>query len=815
MNPPCSTSTPLTPSSATATPRGSSRLLVLAALLAGCPAPADNSKDDSDTAEAPSPEGSTAGDCADGLDNDQDGRPDCADEGCASSADCINPPPNQAPSAPTIAFATTEPFTTDDLRVQIVTEAIDPDGDPITYQYRWTQNGAPRADLTGEVVPDAETTRDEVWEVEVIATDGTDAAPSVRAALTVQNSAPTLAPVSLSPEAPLTDDTLTVSAAGSDADGDTLGYSYAWTVNGEPTGDDTPTLSGADAFFKGDEVTVTVTVSDGEFSSASVVSASVIVQNTAPAVASVGLSPTTAFTDDTITASVAGSDADDDTLSYSYAWTVNGAPRGADTPTLSGAAHFGKGDVVAVAVTPHDGEASGAATTSSTITIQNSPPALISVSFASSTVFTDDTITAVVTGGDADDDALTYTYAWTVNGLPAGADAPTLSGAAHFSKDDVVQVLVTPHDGAVSGTGALSSALTIQNSAPDAPTVSVSPTSPRAGRGLDCAATTTDADGDPLSYSYSWTVDGVPYPGSSASVPMGETLPGEVWRCSVRAFDGTSYSSTTSRSLTVGATSCSDGAVSLTASGIEFVTVCGNTFDMGCTPGQSSCEADESPVRTTTLTRDYYLSRTEVTQGHFLALMGYNPSVWSSCGASCPVEFVTWHESAAFANALSSAAGLRSCYSCTGSGSTVSCTGPSDPYACTGYRLPTEAEWEGAARCGEDLLYAGSDVIHDVAWYGENSGGTTQAVGGLDANACGLYDMSGNEWEWVNDWYTAGAYAGGAATDPSGPASGSHRIDRGGGWSSDPENARVSRRVNLTPGTRLGNLGIRLARTAP
>ncbi len=619
MIPPCSTSTPLTPSSATATPRSPSRLLLLAALLAGCPAPADNSKDDSDD------QGS-----ADGGDDAGDGASDGAADGSADgSGDGVAP--NQAPSTPTIAFATTDPVTTDDLWVQIVTEAIDPDGAPITYQYRWTQNGAPRADLTGEVVPDAETSRDEVWEVEVIATDGTDAAPGVRAALTVQNSAPTLAPVSLSPEAPLTDDTLTVSAAGSDADGDTLSYSYAWTVNGRPAGD----------------------------------------------------------------------------------------------------------------------------------------------------------------------------------------DAPTLSGAAHFSKGDVVQVLATPHDGAVSGTGALSSVLTIQNSAPVAPTVSVSPATPRAGRGLECAATTTDADADPLSYSYSWTVDGVPYPSSSASVPMGETLPGEVWRCSVRAFDGTSYSSTTSRSLTVGATSCSDGAVSLTASGIEFVTVCGQTFDMGCTPGQSSCEADESPVRTTTLTRDFYLSRTEVTQGQFLALMGYNPSVVPSCGASCPAEFVTWHESAAFANALSSAAGLPSCYSCTGSGSTVSCTGPSDPYACTGYRLPTEAEWEGAARCSEDLLYAGSDEIDDIAWHGGNSGSTPHAVGGLQANTCGLSDMSGNVWEWVNDWYTSGAYVGGVATDPSGTASGANRVLRGGGWSSDPQNTRVAVRVDDAPGGRLGNRGIRLARTAP
>jgi formylglycine-generating enzyme required for sulfatase activity len=145
----------------------------------------------------------------------------------------------------------------------------------------------------------------------------------------------------------------------------------------------------------------------------------------------------------------------------------------------------------------------------------------------------------------------------------------------------------------------------------------------------------------------------------------------------------------------------------------------------------------------------------------------------------------------------------------------VNCTAPSDPYGCTGYRLPTEAEWEGAARCGEDLLYAGSDVVDEVAWYEDNTVLPTHAVGGLAPNACGLYDMSGNVHEWVNDWYENEAYSGGAATDPTGPSSRTYRVMRGGGRYSEPYGVTVADRNYWEPGDRQRTLGIRLVRTAP
>ena len=247
--------------------------------------------------------------------------------------------------------------------------------------------------------------------------------------------------------------------------------------------------------------------------------------------------------------------------------------------------------------------------------------------------------------------------------------------------------------------------------------------------------------------------------------------------------------------------------------GVRFVRLEVGTFDMGCTEGQSSCESDESPVRTTTLTRAFYISETEVTQEQFEALMGYNPSTFNGCGPQCPVEGLSWHESVSFANAMSVEADLPACYSCSGTGPGVLCSAPPSVYDCEGYRLPTEAEWEGAARCSEDLRYAGSDDIADVAWYEGNSAGT-QLVAGLMPNRCGLYDMIGNVWEWTNDGY--GLYASDTSTDPSGNDSAFEleRVFRGGGYDTPQPYARVAARQSMAPIGRFGWLGLRLARTA-
>ncbi|MEC8424124.1 MAG: SUMF1/EgtB/PvdO family nonheme iron enzyme, partial [Myxococcota bacterium] len=380
-------------------------------------------------------------------------------------------------------------------------------------------------------------------------------------------------------------------------------------------------------------------------------------------------------------------------------------------------------------------------------------------------------------------------------------------------------VIVTADDGTDS-TSVTSGTVTVSNTAPTAPVVAIDPGDPVVGEDLVCEVTTasTDADGDTVTYTMAWTVDTVAYGGALTTtwtddtVDGGDTLVDEVWSCTATPDDGDDDGITATDSVTI-TQSCSDGSIVLSSSGVDFVEICAGSFDMGCTPGQSSCGSDESPVMPVTLTRNYYVSQTEVTQGQYQALMGTNPSYFSSCGTDCPVEMVSWYMAAAYANALSAAEGLSECYACTGSGASVSCDLAVSFYACEGYRLPTEAEWEGAARCGEDLLYAGSNTLNDVAWYTSTSGGRSRLVGGRDANACGLHDMSGNVWEWVHDGYNASFYAGSGRTDPL-SESGSTRSIRGGGWNTtNAHRLRSAYRTDDSPALAYDNLGFRLART--
>jgi formylglycine-generating enzyme required for sulfatase activity len=247
--------------------------------------------------------------------------------------------------------------------------------------------------------------------------------------------------------------------------------------------------------------------------------------------------------------------------------------------------------------------------------------------------------------------------------------------------------------------------------------------------------------------------------------------------------------------------------------GGTMIAISAGTFDMGCTPGQSDCESHESPVHTVTLTRNFWIGETEVTREQWESVKGAgifsNPTGGVASGyGDYPANKIYWEEIIEYANALSDAEGLTRVYD-NSSGDYIQ-----DLYA-DGYRLPTEAEWEYAARCGEDTLYAGSDNMTDVGWYDDNSGYSTHRVATMAPNACGLYDMSGNVWEWTWDWYDSGYYGGGDMTDPTGPSSGTDRVRRGGSWVHYAGDARVSFRWWNSPGEGKGTVGFRLVRTIP
>jgi formylglycine-generating enzyme required for sulfatase activity len=254
------------------------------------------------------------------------------------------------------------------------------------------------------------------------------------------------------------------------------------------------------------------------------------------------------------------------------------------------------------------------------------------------------------------------------------------------------------------------------------------------------------------------------------------------------------------------------------ASGIQMVALSGGAFSRGSnTPGDYA-----SPIHSATLSA-FRISRFEITQELYQATVGKNPSAKN--GPSLPVDSVSWYDAVEFCNALSLRDGLQPVYSIDKTKADPNNVGSSDPLKWTvaqdmtksGYRLPTEAEWEYAYRAGSaGDFYWGNAINDDYLWYDGNSGAVTHPVGMRTPNAFGLYDMSGNVWEWCWDWWTDySQYASAlSTTNPVGQAAGENRMFKGGGATSkatDPIRA-ASHAWNANPNYRDGNLGFRVVR---
>ena len=214
------------------------------------------------------------------------------------------------------------------------------------------------------------------------------------------------------------------------------------------------------------------------------------------------------------------------------------------------------------------------------------------------------------------------------------------------------------------------------------------------------------------------------------------------------------------------------------------------TFQMGSTTGDS----DEAPVHSVTISKDYYMGETEVTQALWEAVTGYSPTSdgysWSSkdgLGDNYPAYYISYEDVQSFITELNSLTGEN-------------------------FRMPTEAEWEFAARGGnksKGYQYSGSNTLGDVAWYIDNSSSKTHAVKSKAANELGIYDMSGNVWEWCSDWYDT--YSSNAQIDPTGHTTGTYRVFRGGSWDHNAAHCRCADRHDCTPSHRYDFLGVRLA----
>ena len=218
----------------------------------------------------------------------------------------------------------------------------------------------------------------------------------------------------------------------------------------------------------------------------------------------------------------------------------------------------------------------------------------------------------------------------------------------------------------------------------------------------------------------------------------------------------------------------------------KMIRVKAGTFQMG----SSSRFSNGQPVHSVTLTNDYYIGETEVTQELWEAVMGSNPS--QAKGAQNPVESISWNDCKTFINKLNTLTGKR-------------------------FRLPTEAEWEYAARGGNksrNYTYSGSNYPDEVAWFFETSRLKPHPVKTKAANELGIYDMSGNVWEWCEDWYGSSYYKNSPTTNPTGPASGASRVIRGGSWDGDKSGCRTTKRLDFAPTYSSYTFGLRLALNA-
>lgn len=425
--------------------------------------------------------------------------------------------------------------------VTATASATDADGDAVSLTYAWAVDGVVVREGASPTLTSAWFSRDQVVEVGVTANDGAaDGATVWSDPLLVLDTAPTISAVGITPLGAVAQDDLTCAAVTDDVDGDPVTVDYTWTVSGAIVG--TGAVLPAGTVARDDAVVCTAVASDGTEDSAPS-TASLTIGNALPVLSGVSVSPTTVTESDTLAASVSGaSDADGDGVTWAYRWYVNGVAV-ATSGSVSGA-DFDRDDSVYVQVTPWDGRDFGAAVVSAPVVIQNSAPEVLGASITPSAPGTNDTLTASATTADVDDDPVTVRYAWYVNGVPA-ASTSTLPGTA-IVRGDSVYVTATPSDGTTTGAAVASSVVTVGNTAPSAPGVSIAPSDPADDDDLICSVTaSTDADADRITYTVAWTVDGAPYTGATTTVRAGDTVPASAtsddqeWVCTVTASDGT------------------------------------------------------------------------------------------------------------------------------------------------------------------------------------------------------------------------------------------------------------------------------------
>ena len=425
------------------------------------------------------------------------------------------------PPSVTVAFAPEVP--TAATGFSAVPTASDADGDAVTYAFAWTRNSQATSFVDG-TIPLSEVKRGDTWKVTVTPNDG---APGevVSSTVTIANALPAIASVALNPTEPTKANTLfAVPGAVTDGDKDATTLKYTWTVNGAEVTGQTAAALPAQHFKKGDTVTVSVRANDGT-AEGPAVTATTTILNAAPSLASVAITPVNGGKADTFTCTPFGwSDLDGDAEGYTYEWKVGSQAVGTGA-TLSGAG-LTKGQSLTCTATPTDGTSSGTPRTSSSVTVANTPPTLVSVALTPANPTKADTLTAAPASyADLDGDAEGYQYTWKRNGVTIpGQSGATLAGT-QFSKSQVITVEVRPFDGSAVGAAVTSNAVTVVNSPPQLSSVTVARSgggTPMRGKALVAtSAGVTDIDGDVVTVRHDWTVAGAVVTGVTGNILSG------------------------------------------------------------------------------------------------------------------------------------------------------------------------------------------------------------------------------------------------------------------------------------------------------
>lgn len=446
---------------------------------------------------------------------------------------------NTLPTA-TVLLTPAYPDESEDLVATLSTEDLD--GDVVDVSIAWFRDGAP-VDVRGERVDSEATLKGEVWEVRVTPSDDVGDGETVTAQVTIGNTAPSVASAAIAPTA--LDRTSVASCVGTgweDVDGDPEGYQVAWSVDGTEVGtEDTLVI---EPYARGSKVRCTLTPFDGQSTGVPVQSPEVTVGNAVPTLTSLTIGPADPRTGTVIEPTLGDLvDPDGDDVRVRYQWTVDGADRGTGS-TLPGNRFVG-GQAIVLTVTLNDGTDDGLPVVSNTLNAANTPPVISEVVLTPASPDTSEDVVATVTAADADGDAYTLSFEWTVDGSVVAETSDTLSGEDDFDKHDSIVVTVIATD-TEDGTPFTSETIYAINTPPPAPDLAWDPVEPSSSDDATCVIDRQepDLDEDSLTYTFAWTVDGTAFTGATTTTWSGDTVPssarsdGEEWVCTVTPHDG-------------------------------------------------------------------------------------------------------------------------------------------------------------------------------------------------------------------------------------------------------------------------------------